>query len=220
MQLLPKFVEKKKGSAMFKLPITFAAFVIMAFVVVNGISAYLGPDGLANCKSYPTSDLSDCQAVDAIVAISGGDTQARTSQAIDMYKLGWAKILVFSGAAADKSGPSNAEAMQRQALAAGVPASRILLDETSETTKENADHAINILEQHQIRSVILVTSAYHQRRAGLEFGDRAGTQVKIVNHPVKTDNQWSKWWWLSPTGWYLATSEMVKIIVFFAGRSY
>lgn len=205
---------------MFKLPITFAAFVIMAFVVVNGISAYLGPDGLSRCKNYPTATPADCQTVDAIVAISGGDTQARTAQAIDLYKLGWAPLLVFSGAAADKSGPSNAEAMQAQALEAGIPASKILLDETSETTKQNADHAINIFEQRRIRSVILVTSAYHQRRAGLEFGKSAGLEIKIINHPVKTDNQWSRWWWLTPSGWYLAVSEMVKIIVFFAGRSY
>lgn len=205
---------------MFKLPVTFVAFIIMALVVVNGVSAYLGPDGLSKCKDYPTPAPVDCQTVDAVVAISGGDTRARTAQAIDMYKLGWAPLLVFSGAATDKSGPSNAEAMRTQALAAGVPAGRILLDETSETTKQNADHAINIFEQHHINSVILVTSAYHQRRAGLEFGKRAGMAIKIVNHPVKTDDQWSQWWWLSATGWYLAVSEMVKIIVFFAGGSY
>ncbi|MCA9334814.1 YdcF family protein [Candidatus Saccharibacteria bacterium] len=192
----------------------------MAFIVINGISAYLGPDGLGKCKSYPTANVEDCQEVDAIVAISGGDTPARTAQAIEMYKLGWAPILVFSGAAADKSGPSNAEAMQRQALAEGVPASRIILDETSETTQENADHAINIFEKNHIRSVILVTSAYHQRRAGLEFGKLAGMDVKIINHPVRTDNQWSEWWWLDPTGWYLAVSEMIKIIVFFARGGY
>ena len=205
---------------MLKLPIMLAAFIIMAIVVVSGIGAYLGPDGLSQCRRYPTSTTEDCQTVDAIVAISGGDTRARTAQAIEMYKLGWAPLLVFSGAAADKSGPSNAEAMQKQALEAGIPASRVLLDETSETTKQNADHAINIFEQHHIRSVILVTSAYHQRRAGLEFGKRAGMEIKIVNHPVKTDNQWSQWWWLTPTGWYLAVSEMIKIIIFFAGGSY
>lgn len=205
---------------MIKLIATFIAFVIMAFVVVNGIAAYLGPDGLKQCKNYPTPTPADCQSVDAVVAISGGDTQARTAQAIDMYKTGWAPSLVFSGAAADKSGPSNAEAMRQQALEAGVPASRILLDETSETTKQNADHTINIFEQRRINSVILVTSAYHQRRAGLEFGKLAGMEIKIVNHPVKTDNQWSQWWWLTPTGWYLAVGEMIKIIIFFAGGSY
>lgn len=201
-----------------RLLITFIAFVFMAFVVIIGIGTYLGPDGLKDCAPYPTSKL-DCGTDDAIVAISGGDTPARTAQAIEMYKNGWAPLLVFSGAAADKSGPSNAEAMRTQALEAGVPASAILLDETSATTKQNADNSINIFEQNHIKSVILVTSAYHQRRAGLEFGKRAGMSIKIVNHPVKTDDQWSKWWWTTPTGWYLAVSEMFKIIAFYAGAS-
>jgi len=203
---------------MIKLFVTFIAFIVMAVVVISGISAYLGPDGLSNCDPYPSSKP-DCQADDAIVAISGGDTQARTQQAIELYKNGWAPLLVFSGAAADKSGPSNAEAMEQQALAAGVPRSDILLDETSATTKQNAANSIDIFEQHHISSVILVTSAYHQRRAGLEFGKRADNKIKIVNHPVKTDDQWSKWWWLTPTGWYLAVSEMMKIIAFYAGAT-
>jgi len=42
-----------------------------------------------------------------------------------LYKHDWAKLLIFSGAAADKTGPSNAEAMKRQALAAGIPSSDI-----------------------------------------------------------------------------------------------
>lgn len=193
-------------------------FMLMGALLISGIGAYLGPDGLSNCGVSPSTQ-SDCQAVDAIVAISGGDTQARTAQAIDLYKHDWAGLLVFSGAAADKSGPSNAEAMKRQALDEGVPARDILIDETSETTKENATNSIGLFTERKISSVILVTSAYHQRRAGLEFGQRAGTSIKIINHPVKSDKQWSPTWWLTPTGWYLAVSEMFKIIMFYVGVS-
>ena len=203
---------------MMKLIIGFMMFLIMGAVLISGISAYLGPDGLSRCESYPSKEQ-DCGSVDAIVAISGGDTAARTAQAIEMYKHDWAQLLVFSGAAADKSGPSNAEAMKRQAIDAGVPESAILIDETSETTKENASNSIALFDEYKIHSVILVTSAYHQRRAGLEFGHRAGTSIKIVNHPVKTDSQWGPLWWTSPTGWYLAVSEMVKIIAFYAGAT-
>jgi uncharacterized SAM-binding protein YcdF (DUF218 family) len=197
---------------------TLLVFLLLGAGLIMAISTYLGPDGLSQCGAYP-STKEDCESADAIVAISGGDTQARTAQAIEMYKHDWAPLLVFSGAAADKSGPSNAEAMKRQAMDAGVPAGSILVDETSETTKQNATNAIDLLTQHRIHSVVLVTSAYHQRRAGLEFGHRAGRDVKIVNHPVASDNQWSGWWWTTPTGWYLAVSEMIKIILFYAGVS-
>jgi len=199
-----------------KLLATLALLAIAAAVVIIGIGTFLAPDGLSHCEQQPSTQQ-DCRKADAIVAISGGDTSARTAQAIQLYKDGWAEFLVFSGAALDKSGPSNAEAMRRQALGAGVPSVAILVDETSETTKQNAANTTNLFERRNIRSVILVTSAYHQRRAGLEFGQRAGTAIRIVNHPVQSDNQWSQWWWTTPTGWWLAGSELFKIGVFYAG---
>lgn len=201
---------------MIKLVSGIVVIVVFVAVVITGIGAYLGPDGLSHCDPYPSAK-DDCQAVDAIVAVSGGDTPARTGEAIDLYKHQWAQLLVFSGAAQDTSGPSNAEAMKRQALDAGVPENAILLDETSQTTKQNADNSIALFTQHDIHSVILVTSAYHQRRAGLEFGQRAGLKIKIINHPVKSDDQWSALWWLTPTGWWLALSELFKIAVFYMG---
>lgn len=192
---------------------------VLAFgLLILAIGAYLSPDGLRACGAQP-SDTGDCRKVDAIVAISGGDTVARTGEAIRLYENGWGSRLVFSGAAADKSGPSNAEAMKRQALAAGVPSGAILIDEFSETTKQNAANTTDLIAENDITSVIVVTSAYHQRRAGLEFGERAGTSVRVVNHPVASDNQWSGFWWSTPTGWWLATSELVKIGVFYAGGS-
>lgn len=195
------------------------AVIVAAAIVIGGLSIYLGPDGMKSCGQVPDSSKFDCQKVDAIVAISGGDTRARTEMAIDLYKNGWANKLIFSGAAADKTGPSNAEAMRRQALNEGVSASNILLEETSETTKQNAANTHDLFAQNAIHSVILVTSAYHQRRAGLEFGQRAGSDVRIVNHPVTSDNQWSPWWWTTPGGWYLALSEFFKIAVFYVGGS-
>lgn len=194
--------------------------VVLALVVmVVGLSIYLSPDGMKACGQTPTSDIFDCQKVDAVVAISGGDTAARTAEAIELYKNGWANYLVLSGAAADKTGPSNAEAMRRQAIKAEVPESAILLDETSETTSQNAANTRQLFDTNDIHSVILVTSAYHQRRAGLEFGKRAGSDIRVVNHPVTSDNQWSEWWWTTPQGWWLATSEFFKVMVFYVGGS-
>ncbi len=196
-------------------------FIIVALVVivvgVIGMTAYLGPNDLAHCTAQP-SDAAPCQTADAIVAVSGGDTAARTREAIKLYQNGWAPKLIFSGAAQDKSGPSNAAVMKREAHAAGVPDSDIITEEYSETTKQNAEKTQSIFETNHITSVILVTSAYHQRRAGLEFASRS-SGVTVRNHPVATDNQWSSWWWVTPTGWYLALSEVIKIAVFYVGGS-
>ena len=185
-------------------------------VVILGLSVYLAPNDLAHCSDGPT-DEGSCKKVDAIVAVSGGDTSARTDEAVHLYKQGWADVLIFSGAAQDKSCPSNAAVMRTDAIDAGVPASAISIEEQGETTRQNADKTQQLLEEKDVKTVILVTSAYHQRRAGLEFSERSAGKVTIINHPVASDNQWSSWWWLTPGGWYLAVSEFVKILMFYVG---
>jgi len=188
---------------------------ILILVAIIGLSIYLQPDDLKGCKE--TVGVSEsCRKVDAIVAVSGGDTNARTDEAIRLYQNGWAKLLIFSGAAQDKTGPSNASAMRSRAVAAGVPESIIRLDEYSETTRQNAENSQTIFSDLGIKSIILVTSGYHQKRASLEFNRRTDG-VKIVNHPVSRDRDWSAWWWTNPRGWSLATGELFKIIVFHFG---
>lgn len=194
------------------------AFAVSIFVIALttiAIGAYLSPNDLSDCADQPNGGKM-CSTADAIVAVSGGDTSARTDEAIKLYKNGWAPKLILSGAAQDKSGPSNAEAMGRQAEAAGVPSNAIILEDQSETTQQNAEKTQTIFEENGINSVILVISAYHERRASLEFAARS-QNVLVRRHPVAADSQWSGWWWLTPQGWYLALSEIVKIIAFYIG---
>lgn len=186
-------------------------------IIVGGISLYLAPDGLRRCKQpEPTGS---CAAADAIVALSGGDTNARADEAIKLYNQGWAQKLIFSGAAADSSGPSNAAAMSRRAVAAGVPESAIMVDELSRDTAENAINTSKFITEHAIGRLILVTSAYHQRRASLEFHAILPQETSIVNHPVARDKQWAgPWWWTTARGWWLAGGELVKIAAFYTAK--
>jgi len=185
-------------------------FICIALLLTIGLPLYLGPDDLSGCKIPETTGK--CGVADAIIAISGGDTSARTAEAISLYKAGWAPKLIFSGAAADKTGPSNAEVMQKQALSDGVPQSSIIIEDLSTNTAENAQNTATVVQKMGLKRVILVTSAYHQRRASIEFGRRLGTDVVSVNHPVANDGQWSSWWWLTPYGWVLGIGELIRIL--------
>lgn len=191
------------------IPILFVALVI-------GISLYLQPNSFLGCGDMPL-DGTACSKADAIVVVSGGDTRARTDAGIKLYKNGWADRIVFSGAAYDKSGPSNAAAMEQQALAAGVPPSAIYIDEEAANTQQNAENSQSIFEQNNFKDVILVTSGYHQRRASLEF-NKLTNDVTIRNYPI-ADQDWQWFWWLTPRGWWLAGGEVVKIIAFHVGVS-
>jgi uncharacterized SAM-binding protein YcdF (DUF218 family) len=195
---------------MFKITLFFASIFGTLALIVWGITSYLMVDDLAKCD-MPNPLISACAPADAIVAVSGGDTPARTDEAIKLYLDGWAPTLVFSGAALDTTGPSNAEAMKRQALAAGVPESAILTDSESRDTAQNASRTFRLLEDK--KRIILVTSPYHQHRASLEFEHVFGQGVDIVNHPTSTDRMWPETWYLTANGWWLAVSETVKTFI-------
>lgn len=188
------------------IPVTVVALIV-------GLSIYLQPNDFIGCGETPLEGT-DCHKVDAITVVSGGDTNARTDEGIRLYKNGWADALVFSGAAQDKTGLSNAAAMKLRAVYAGVPASSIYVDEFSETTQQNAENTQSIFENHDFDEVMLVTSGYHQRRANLEFEKRADS-IKILNHPLLQDKDWSFWWWLTPRGWWLAGGEFAKVVAFY-----
>lgn len=192
-------------------------FLGLVVFIVTAISIYLSPDDLKSCEQPMAVGI--CSKVDAIVAVSGGDTSARAKEAIQLYKEGWSEKLIFSGAAADSSGPSNAEIMARLAFEAGVPDEAIITEELSRTTAENALNTSRFIAEQDINRIILVTSAYHQRRALLEFSTTLGPSVRVLNHPVATDKQWiGFWWWTTGGGWWLAGGELVKIMVFYSAQ--
>jgi len=190
-------------------------FLIAALII--GLSIYLQPNDFMACGKEPVANTK-CAPADAIVVVSGGDTRARTAAGIDLYNQGWAEYLVLSGAALDKSGPSNAAAMKLQAEEAGIPTDAILVDEEAMNTQQNAENTRSIFKERSFGDVILVTSGYHQRRASLEFNKRADDTV-IRNYPVVSDKDWDWYWWLTPRGWWLAGGEMVKIIAFYLGAT-
>lgn len=200
-----------------------ALIIIVVFLVVfiATVSAYLAPDNLSKCQDVSTIEP-ECSKADAIVVISGGNTSTRTDEAIRLYKAGWADTLIVSGAAADTSGPSNADVMKTQALKAGVDEKDIVVESSAQTTKQNAERTKALLVQaggSAVKRVILVTSPYHQRRASLEFSTLAGDGITIVNRPTPNDPDWSGFWWLTPRGWWLVVGELVKIGAFYAGES-
>ncbi len=148
---------------------------------------------------------------DAIVAISGGETDARTAEAIKLYQDGLAPKVIFSGAAADPNGPSNAQTMARTAIAAGVPSTAVSLDELATDTRGNAAGVAKIAVDENIRSIILVTSPYHQRRANLDFRHELGQNFPIINHS-SYDAQWRRsHWWATAESRALTFAELQKV---------
>jgi len=179
-----------------KLIIAIFAGVLVVVFVPMAIAVYLSPqDALSK--------------VDAIVVVSGGDTDARISEGVKLYLQEWAPKLVFSGAAAEGD-VSNALAMKRIAIQAGVSADDILIEEASKTTAENAEFTAKIIQNNNLKSIILVTSPYHQRRAYTQFSQALGENFVILNHSAKDETWRKKTWWENTNARFLTLAEIMK----------
>ncbi len=112
---------------------------------------------------------------------AGGGYQERVKQAVDLYRQGSAPRIIFS------SGYTfvfpEAEVMRELAVAHGVPASAIILEQRAATTYENVARAAEILTAHGWRSALLVSSPYHMRRALLAWR-KAAPQIRVSPAPV------------------------------------
>ena len=113
---------------------------------------------------------------DAALVLSGDVGELRTKRAVALVLAGEARYLVLTGSQRMVGGDS-ALSLARTALAAGVPAERLLCETESRSTRENVLLAGPLLQAHGLRRVALVTSRSHLLRA-LRAARRAAPQVE------------------------------------------
>ena len=166
------------------------------------------------CPNYKKGECS--QKIDAVIAISGGNTALRTREAIEIFKSVEAKKLIFSGANSNPKVLSDAHQMANLARKQGVLKEEILLEEKAH---QNAQFTAKIIKQNGYKRVILTTSKYHQTRARLEFEKALeGSGVEVISAPVLNDPDWNGFWWTNSRGWYLSMSELFGIFRFYIGE--
>ena len=101
----------------------------------------------------------------------------RTARGIALFEAGLAPLLILSGGATAAGAVSEAEAMRRLALEAGVPGASMLLETASRSTWENATMTRRLMSERGLRSGLLVSDRLHLPRALLCFR-RVGIQVE------------------------------------------
>lgn len=116
---------------------------------------------------------------DRVYLTQGAD---RLTNALWLYRAGKVRRIIISGGLATLR-PRPGQVPEAEELAtllklAGVPASAILVEPRSHNTRENAQFTKALLAQHpEVRSLVLVTSAFHERRALACF-------AKVGLHPA------------------------------------
>jgi uncharacterized SAM-binding protein YcdF (DUF218 family) len=104
----------------------------------------------------------------------------RVTNALWLYRAGRVGRIIISGGTGSTDPRTTTEAAELATLLrlAGVPQRDLLLEERSRNTRENAQFTKALLAQHpDIKKLVLVTSAFHQRRA-------LGCFAKVGLHPA------------------------------------
>lgn len=101
---------------------------------------------------------------------------------------------------------------------AGVPAEKVeLLMQPVSSTYEEAELVKRYAGDHGLRSVLVVTSAYHSRRALWTFSRvfrDTGIQVGLIRVDPGDQSPRPATWWFSKRGWKLVPSEYVKMLYY------
>lgn len=88
----------------------------------------------------------------------------RINHAINLFKNGTVKYLIFTGGFGENEKLSEAAVAKNYAVAQGVPAEQILIEEQSRTTFQNLYFAKEITDEKQFQSVLLVSDPLHLKR--------------------------------------------------------
>lgn len=129
--------------------------------------------GLVAARIYSYRDArSDAPADAAVVlgaAVWGAEVspvfRERINHGIDLYRAGRVRKLIFTGGRGNSGEPTESSAARRYALAHGIPAGDILIEEKSHITYENILYAKELADAQGLRKVLIVSDPLHMKRA-------------------------------------------------------
>ena len=185
------------------------AWAMLALVLLAAVPLWEGSYLLTAVGRFLVVEDNPSKA-DAIVVLSG-DGGARLEQGVELFQQGHARWLILVGGG-QPGNPPAAEVMKRQAAELGVPPSEMLAVDQSTSTREDALYTRELMVRQGLKSAILVTSPYHQRRASLTFAKAfQDTGISVASYPVQDDQWHPDSWWQNRTTLRLTVVELAKL---------
>jgi uncharacterized SAM-binding protein YcdF (DUF218 family) len=155
----------------------------LADLILVGLAFSLGAaaiTGYTVFRIWQVGQQDNRRHVDAIVVLGAAQYNGRPSavlaarldHAIALYKEGWAPYLVFTGGKLPGDVYTEAETGRRYAIARGVPASAILMENTGSTTLESIRNVRAIFDANELRSALFVSDRTHMLRVLRQASDQ------------------------------------------------
>ena len=163
---------------------------------------------------------------DVIVVLSGSATfRERTREAARLFFAGRARRILITND--NEQGPWSSsdqrnlffyERSLEQLRNAGVPSESIeVLMQPVTSTYDETEVVRNYAQQHGLHSILIVTSAYHSRRALWVFTRvfrDTGIQIGLDAVPPGQQSPSPATWWLRLRGWQQVPTEYVKMVYY------
>jgi uncharacterized SAM-binding protein YcdF (DUF218 family) len=173
-----------------------SSLISLLFVVVLCVVLYLSRGPLLRLVGESWIVEDPLVRADAIIVLSDDNFYAdRSSHAADLFRHGMAPLVVASGRRL-RPYAGIAELMQHDLIERGVPKDKILaIAHNAENTREEAQALLPQAIDHKWRSVIVVTSNYHTRRARYIFLHVFPAQIDVrVSGSHDGDFDPEHWW--------------------------
>jgi len=158
------------------------------------IAAILGTLVAPGCAYYRIElRAQNLAPADAIVVLGhqltdAGEPKARlrnrVATGVLAYRAGLARTVILTGGK-PRHGFTEAARMREIAIALGVPAAAILIEEEATSSVENAAHTAQIMARRGLRSALVVSNTYHLAYAIPVFRDTfAPGELELFWMPV------------------------------------
>lgn len=165
-------------------------------------------------------------SADAIVVLSGSATYLeRADWAAKLYREGRAPVIVLTNDnlisgwdKVEERNPFFYELAARELVKRGVPESRIqVVSNIALGTYEESLGLRDYATAHNLRRLLVVTSAYHSRRALWSMrhaSEGSGIEIGIDSPPPGWQTPSPSTWWWHRWGWKVVAGEYGKIIYY------
>lgn len=156
---------------------------------------------------------------DAVLPLGGGGDW-RVIEAVQLIKDRTATTLILTEPGEIEPGAGmGSEHFRQVAVENGLsPYAIMVTDGIQGSTHDEAVAVLRLMDQHQLRSVIVVTDPFHTQRARMIFHEVFDGSGKVVRvHPVPRHWYRSGTWFLSEAGWQHTLLEYVKMAGFVLG---
>jgi uncharacterized SAM-binding protein YcdF (DUF218 family) len=144
---------------------------------------------------------------DVIVALAGDIRCNRERRAAELWRQGWADNVVVSGMSYVR-GIHTGEAARKYVMSLGVPGEKISMISETLNTRVEARALDELMRERGWNSAIIVTSAFHSRRATYTI-ERAAPGRSFYSSPVPTGSpEWTpRAWWSRRDDVYVTVRE-------------